>query len=143
MKQLLTIVAMCLVATPALAEDVSDHTLAALGLSDLQRVDDSQGMQIRGMSSNATTSGTSLVFGQLVADLPTGTNFIVVSDINHGFDTAHNHGLNAFSSAIHHQGSAAEGSLVIQTNPGFSGHFSGLAGQAVSSFAGFGKAFGQ
>jgi hypothetical protein len=143
MKQLLTMAAVCLIAVPAIGGEVSHQTLSQLGLGDLQAVSDAQGMQVRGKSSNAVTSGTSLVFGQLIADLPTGTSFIVVSDVNHAFDTAHNHGLNAYSLAGHQHGSAADAALLILTNPGFDGQLAGAAGQAASQFGGIGKAFGQ
>lgn len=143
MKHVLTMAAICLVTAPAIGGEVSPQTLSQLGLGELQVVSDAQGMQVRGKSSNAVTSGTSLVFGQLVADLPTGTNFIVVSDVNHAFDTAHNHGLNAYSLAGHNHGSAAEAALIIQTSPGFDGQLAGIAGQAASPFAGLAKAFGQ
>src|SRR5690606_11527350 len=84
MKQVLTIAAICLMAAPAIGGEVSDQTLSQLGLGDLQAVSDAQGSQVRGFGgywnkhnsgkasgAHAVTSGTSLVFGQLVADLPT------------------------------------------------------------------------
>jgi hypothetical protein len=152
MKRVLTIAAVCLMAAPAIGGEVSNQTLSQLGLTDLQAVSDDQGMQIRGFGgywnkhkdsgkaggSNAVTSGTSLVFGQLVADLPTGTNFIVVSDVNHAYSSAQNGGFNALSKAGHSHGSAAEAILSVE---GFNGTLAGVAGKAASPWGGFAKAY--
>lgn len=152
MKRVLAITAICLMAAPAIAGEVSDQTLSQLGLGDIQPVSDAQGMEIRGFGgywnkhkdsgkaggSNAVTSGTSLVFGQLVADLPTGTNFVVASDVNHAYSSAQNGGFNALSKAGHSTGSAAEAVLSVE---GFNGQFAGVAGKAASPWAGFAKAW--
>ena len=49
------VVVMLMFAAPAFAGDgnVSQGTLSSLGLGDMQTVSDAEGMQVRGMSSNA------------------------------------------------------------------------------------------
>jgi hypothetical protein len=79
----LVLTAMLACAAPALAGDgaISGDTLSAIGLSGMQTVSDSQGMEVRGQASAfAMTIGTSLVFGQLVT--PDTKNFVVGSDVN-------------------------------------------------------------
>lgn len=151
MKRVLTIAAICLMAAPAIGGEVSDQTLSQLGLTDLQAVSDADGMQIRGKSgyrggrskgnggAHAVTSGTSLVFGQLVADLPTGTNFLVLSDVNHAYDSAWSG--HSSAKAAHMHGSAIDGALVIPIEQGFEGYLTGFAGKAASPYAGFANAY--
>jgi len=58
---------LALVAVPAFAEDgaVPRATLVSLGLGDLQRISDAQGMQVRGQASFfSRVRGTTVVFGQ-------------------------------------------------------------------------------
>lgn len=148
MKKCLAIVAVCLMAGPAMAGDVPQDALADLGLGGMEVISDAQGMQVRGKSSNAVVSGTSLIFGQLVADLPTGTNFVAGSDVNHYYSSAENAGLNASSTA---QGSQGSG-LILTLGPivgtggllQFQGTLTGQAGQVtMPGFAGnaFASAF--
>ena len=61
-------VLLALLAVPALAEDgaIPRATLVSLGLGDLQRISDAQGMQVRGQASFfSRVRGTSLLFGRL------------------------------------------------------------------------------
>jgi len=143
MKKCLAIVAVCLMAAPAMAGEVSEGALSALGLGGMEVMSDAEGMQVRGMSSDAVVSGTSLAFGQLVADLPTGTNFVVLSDVNHYFASAENAGLNAFSTAGGDSGSGIQGLLGpinVNGSPAFDGTFQGFAGTATG-FGGVANAF--
>jgi hypothetical protein len=135
MKKCLAIVAVCLLAAPAMAGEIPQGALADLGLGGMQTMSDAQGMQIRGKSSNAVVSGTSLVFGQLVADLPTGTNFVVGSDVNHYYASSENVGLNASSTA---QGSSGS-RLILSLGPiggndvlFFQGNLTAQAGQVTA-----------
>jgi len=62
------LVLLALVAVPAFAEDgaVPRATLVSLGLGDLQRISDAQGMQVRGQASFfSRVRGTTVIFGQL------------------------------------------------------------------------------
>jgi hypothetical protein len=140
MKKCLAIVAVCLMAAPAMAGEIPQGALAELGLGGMQVMSDAQGMQVRGKSSNAVVSGTSLIFGQLVADLPTGTNFIVGSDVNHYYSSAENAGLNASSTATGSQGSGlilTLGPIVTGAGLQFQGTLTGQAGQTtLPGFAG-------
>jgi hypothetical protein len=140
MKIHLMIVAVCLVSAPAVAGEIPHGALADLGLSGMETMTDAQGLQVRGKSSNAVVSGTSLVFGQLVADLPTGTNFVVGSDVNHYYASAENAGLNASSTVQGSSGSALN--LSLGPFPGndvliFQGALTAQAGQVTApGFAG-------
>ena len=131
-------------AVPAFADDgqVSRSALADLGLGGMEVVSDEAGMEVRGMSSNASAYGGSLVFGQLVF----GANFFVASDLNGGQSSAENAGLNATSSANQGpQGSSIIGNLTVN-NPAlaFIGNFVGNAGNASNiGAAGFSAAFAQ
>jgi hypothetical protein len=89
MKNVLVVLSVVSVlgAAPALAEDVPDVTLSALGLGGMQSVSDVEGSQVRGgavtlphASSFGFVTGTSLVFGQLLT--PDAKNFIVGSSTN-------------------------------------------------------------
>lgn len=144
MKKCLAIVAVCLMAAPAMAGDVPDGALSALGLGGMQTMTDAQGMQVRGKASEAVVSGTSLVFGQLVADLPTGTNFVVGSDVNHYYATA----VSATDDAVAQgdSGSAIQltlGPIDFDTGT-FSGNFTGalVGGAGGPVGGGFANAFG-
>jgi hypothetical protein len=140
MKKCLAIVAVCLMATPAMAGEVPQGALADLGLGGMQVMSDAQGMQVRGKSSNAVVSGTSLIFGQIVADLPTGTSFVAGSDVNHYYSSAENAGLNAVSQATGSQGSGlilTLGPIVNLAGLQFQGTLTGQAGQTtLPGFAG-------
>ena len=95
MKKCLAIVAVCLMATPAMAGDVSEGALSALGLGGMEVMSDAEGMQVRGMSSNS--QGTSLTqFTLNLFDPATGAD-LSVSDSAFGRVTDENAGLNAFS----------------------------------------------
>jgi hypothetical protein len=147
MKKCLAIVAVCLMAGPAMAGEVPQGALADLGLGGMEVMSDAQGMQVRGKSSNAVVSGTSLVFGQLVFDSALGTQFVVGSDVNHYFSSAENAGLNASSTATGSQGSGlilSLGPIVNLAGLQFQGTLTGQAGQTtLPGFAGnaFAQAF--
>jgi hypothetical protein len=100
---------------PALAEDghVSHQTLSAIGLGGMQVVSDTDGMQVRGMSSSAWSSGRSLLSAQLID--PATNSFVVGSDTNGAFSTAENAGLNSVSSASHSQASNLALNLAVAT----------------------------
>jgi len=127
---------------------VPPSALAALGLGGMEPVSDSQGMEIRGLSSSAAAGGTSLVFGQLLDPSSPG-NFFVASDTNGGGSTAENGGLQIFSLATSGpQGSSIAGQLTLQSgNPlitTFTGVFLGNAGHAANlGNAGIAFAFGR
>lgn len=70
-KTLLALFAM-LVATPVMATEPTD--LSSLGLSDIQVVSEDAGMQVRGLSSNAYSSGLSTVRAFAI-DVATGATF--------------------------------------------------------------------
>jgi hypothetical protein len=92
-------VVLVLFAAPALAGDgnVSQGTLSSLGLGDMQTVSDAEGMQVRGMSSSAWATGSS-VFSAFLFDPFSGANFsFSVADT--GRATDENAGLNNTSSA--------------------------------------------
>ena len=143
-KALAFVLPLVVAAMPAFADDgqVSRSALADLGLSGMEVVSDEAGMEVRGMSSNASVYGGSLVFGQLVF----GANFFVASDLNGGQASAENAGLNAASNATQGpQGSSVIGNLTIN-NPAlaFIGNFVGNAGNASNvGAAGFSAAFAQ
>lgn len=144
MKKCLMMIAVCLLAAPANADDVPQQTLSALGLGEMTVMSDDAGMQVRGLSSNASAMGLSLTFGQLVYIDQFGQNFQVASDVNAAMATAENAGLNAFSTATSTQGSAIFGSLLVLptgVTPGFNGAFTGLAGNAANPFGGTANAF--
>jgi len=116
---------------PALAEDghVSHDTLSAIGLGGMQVASDADGMQIRGMSSSAYSSGTSLIFAQLLD--PATNNFVVGSDTNAAGSTAENAGLNLVSNASSLQSSGLAFNLNIATLTSlYGGSVSGIAGGA-------------
>lgn len=143
-KALAFVLPLVVAAMPAFADDgqVSRSALADLGLGGMEVVSDEAGMEVRGMSSNASAYGGSLVFGQLVF----GANFFVASDLNGGQSSAENAGLNATSNATQGpQGSSIIGNLTIN-NPAlaFIGNFVGNAGNASNiGAAGFSAAFAQ
>jgi hypothetical protein len=145
MKKCLAIVAVCLMAAPAMAGEIPQGALADLGLGGMETMSDAQGMQVRGKSSDSVVSGTGLVFGQLVADLPTGTNFVVGSDVNHYFASSENAGLNASSTSMGSQGSGlilTLGPITTAAGLQFSGALTAQAGQTtLPGLAG--NAFGQ
>lgn len=138
-KTLAFVLPLIVAAMPAMADDgqVSQSALADLGLGGMTVVSDEAGMEVRGMSSNASAYGGSLVFGQLVF----GGNFFVASDLNGGNSSAENAGLNASSTANQGpQGSSVIGNLVIIA-PAFTGSFVGNAGNASNvGAAGFSAA---
>ena len=74
---------LALVAAPAFAEEgrVSKSALNAIGLSGMQEMSDTDGMNVRGMAIfNAQVKGTSLMFFQLLT--PDTKNFLVGSSVN-------------------------------------------------------------
>lgn len=140
MKNCLAIVAACLIAAPAMAGEISDGTLSALGLDGMQTITDAQGMQVRG-KGEVVVSGTSLVFGQLVADLPTGTNFVVGSDVNHYFATAETGGVDPYAEGASGSGIALSlGPINIGGQEAFSATLMGFAGSTQFTFGGFANA---
>ncbi len=140
-KTLAFVLPLIVAAMPAMADDgqVSNSALADLGLGGMTVVSDEAGMEVRGMSSNASAYGGSLVFGQLVF----GANFFVASDVNGGSASAENAGLNANSTANQGpQGSSIIGNLTVN-NPAlaFMANFVGNAGNASNvGAAGFSAA---
>lgn len=139
MKKSLAAMALCLFATQTFAGEVPSSTLSSLGLGGMERISDAAGREVRGMSSNAAAMGLSLTFGQLVYIDQFGQNFVVASDVNMSAATAENAGLNAFSTASSRQGSGVFGNLSVlpsAVTPGFTGQFTGLAGDAANAFAG-------
>jgi hypothetical protein len=126
------------IASPAFSEDgaIPSSTLAALGLTDMELVSDSDAMQVRGLSSSASGRGTSLVFGVLV-DPATPGNFFVASDVNGSGATAENGGWRVLSRASSGpQGSSGVGQLTIESgNPAivvYNGMFAGNSGHAAN-----------
>ena len=122
-------------AAPAMAGDgqVSSNQLAALGLSGMQPMSDAQGMHVRGMSSAAKSSGSSLVFGVLI-DPHTGS-FVAGSSVNFSKATAENAGLNSLSTAGHNQNSALALALnVVTATSSFNGALAGGAGGSGFAF---------
>lgn len=132
MRTALTLAAaLMLLAAPALAGDnhVPQSTLAAVGLGEMQVLDDAQGHEVRGMSSNALAMGLSLVSG-LIVD-PASKSFVFGSDVNAAMATAENAGLNPFTTAQTNQLSTINLNLIVlpsATHPGFNGFIVGAAG---------------
>jgi hypothetical protein len=137
-----------LFAAPALAEDgnIPQGALSRLGLGGMQVVSDAHGMQVRGLSSNAASGGSSLLFGQLTFNSAVGTQFVVGSDFNTSRGTAENAGLNASSTANHSQGSGlilTLGPIIDLAGLQFDGALTGQAGQTtLPGLAGNGFALG-
>jgi hypothetical protein len=150
MKATLILAAAAIVAfsSSAFAGDgnVSRANLSALGLGGLQPMSDAQGMQVRGMSSNAASGGSSLIFGALTFNDGSGTQFVAGSDFNTSRSTAENAGLNASSTANHSQGSGlilTLGPIVNAAGLQFTGALTGQAGQTtLPGLAGNGFALG-
>jgi len=129
-------VLVALVAVPVLAGDgkVPQSVLQSLGLSGLQEMSDSDGMQVRGMSAEAFAFGASSLFAQL-SDPSNPGNFVTATDINGGRGSDENAGLSANALATQGpQGSSLAVSLDIQSgNPAiqvFLGTIMGNAGNA-------------
>ena len=99
MRKLSVFVVLALVASPAFAQDgsVSQDTLAALGLGDMQVMSDEQGMKVRGMSSNAQSTGLA-AFSMLLANPLTG-DVIQLGGSNFARGTAENAGVQVASAA--------------------------------------------
>ncbi|HEX5103138.1 MAG TPA: hypothetical protein VFV87_04975 [Pirellulaceae bacterium] len=150
MKQTSTFFAalLALASVPALADDgqISKTALRSLGLGGMQVLSDADGMQIRGLSSNAASGGTSMIAGQLVFNDANGSQLVTGSDLNTSRSTAENAGLNAVSNATHSQGSGlilTLGPIVNFAGFQFSGALSGQAGQTTApTLAGNGFALG-
>jgi hypothetical protein len=148
MKKFVAVVFAVLVAAPVLAGDgqVSQKDLAALGLGKLQSMSDSQGMAVRGLSSNAASGGQSLLFAQLSFTDANGTQFVLGADVNVSATSAENAGLNASSTALHSQGSGviiSLGPIVNLAGLQFLGSATGQGGQTtLPGFAGNGFAQG-
>ncbi|MGE0373952.1 MAG: hypothetical protein AB7I48_04745 [Planctomycetaceae bacterium] len=133
---------------PALAEDgrVPQSTLSAVGLAGMHVLSDAQGLQVRGLSSNAASGGSSLLVGQLTFNDANGTQFVFGSDFNTSRATSENAGLNPVSTAQHNQGSGLILTLGPIVNGGgliFNGALTGQAGQTtLPGLAGNGFASG-
>ena len=146
MKQSLCALIVCLTTTPAIGGEVSDSTLAALGLSGLERLSDSESMKIRGRSSSATASGGSFVVGQLsyTNEFNTFTQFDTAAI---SFRFADNQaGLNAFSAASQNHFAFTTNNLFILPTamaPGFSGSYNGQTGTNVTAAGGTAMATAQ
>lgn len=128
--------AVALMALPAWAGDgkVPKSVLSSLGLSGMQEMSDTDGMQVRGMSADAFAFGASSLFAQL-SDPSNPGNFITLTDVNGGRGSDENAGLSADALANQGpQGSSVAGSLDIQSgNPAvqvFLGTVLGNAGNA-------------
>ena len=100
------VVLLALVAVPALAEEgnVPQATLSSLGLGGMQVMSDTDGMQVRGLSSNAQATSLSL-FSAFLFDPNTGVNFSF-NGADFGRATDENAGLNAASSATVNSGAS-------------------------------------
>jgi hypothetical protein len=134
-----TAVIVVLCAAPALAGDgqVSSNQLAKLGLGGMKVMTDTQGMQVRGMSSNTQSDGLSLVFGVLTFSSPNGTVFVVGADTNRARATSENAGLNAVSFSQHSQRSA----IALQLGPIVGPGGLQFLGFAIGGAGGNGTAF--
>ena len=132
MRTLLTTAALLAMGfAPAMAEDghVSHQTPSAIGLRGMQVVSDTEGMQVRGMSSNAWSSGASTISAQLF-DPATG-GFASATTANGAGSSAENAGLVAFSNASHSQGSGINPALnlnIVTLGSNFSGAVVGQIG---------------
>jgi len=106
---------------------VPKSTLDTLGLAGMQTVSDEEGMQVRGMSSNAMTMGLSLVSGLLID--PDTKSFIFGTDTNAAASSAENAGKQVLTQASHVQSSALNLSLNVSSVGGvFNGVLMGGAG---------------
>ena len=117
-----------LICAPAMADNhVPRATLEMLGLGEMEVLNDSQGMEVRGLSGNAVTMGLSMVSGLLI---DTNTNsFVFGSDTNNAMATAENAGLHILTMVGHSQMSAVSLNLDVTTiNGAFSGILMGGAG---------------
>ena len=125
MRLIVATLAVALLANSAQAENnVPGSTLEALGLGTMKA---NSGSQVRGMSSNAVTGGTSLVSGVLVDG--TTNSFIFGSDANVSGASAENAGLQPLTVSSSGQGSSIALSLdVLSVNGQFSGILLGIAG---------------
>ena len=99
MRKLSVFVVLAFMAAPAFAQDgnVSQDALASLGLGGMELISDAQGMEIRGMSANAQSTGLSL-FGMFLYDPNTGSA-IQLNGSNFARGTAENAGLQAATTA--------------------------------------------
>ena len=119
-------VVVLLAAAPAFAGDgnVSQGTLSALGLGDMQVVSDSQGEQVRGKFSwFGSVKGTSLIFAQLLD--PNTKEFVVASSVNEVDANAESTEAGVDLGLFKSHGVQLEFTL---STPGFSGFVSGNAG---------------
>lgn len=119
---------------PVVADDgnVPQSVLADLGLAGMKTVSDAEGMQVRGMSSNAMSMGLSLVTGLLID--PATKSFVFGVDANAAMASAENAGLQVLSTARHIQASSVNLNLTVTTNTSF---FTGVltGGAGGSGFA--------
>lgn len=126
MKYTLLATAVMLMGGAAMAGDgqVSQSTLSQLGLGELQVMTEAEGMEVRGMSSNAMSMGTSLVFGQLID--PATKSVMAGSSIN---TAGANGGKWSFSFAKQSQDSSLHLNLHVWSwKSPFHGSLSGWAG---------------
>lgn len=105
MRASMMVAVLALLAAPALAEEgrVSNAKLKALGLNGMTVMSDAEGMQVRGMSSNASSGGASLIVGQIAFSTAEGNVFTFGSDYGFGFGSGENAGLNALTTALHNR----------------------------------------
>jgi hypothetical protein len=124
---LLLAMAVALWAEEAQASDrpVPASTLAAVGLPDLQMLNDAQGNEVRGMHRGAKAFGKSII-SALILD-PESNSFIVGTDANSA--TASVQGRFAASQ----QTSAVAVSLIVEPSGNFSGFSSAIIGGAGGS----------
>lgn len=129
-------------AAEPIQRQVPAAVLGELGLGGLQPLSDESAMTVRGASSFVVAGGGSLLWGQVQFMGQTDTFVAVETNASHSFaaDMDGNP-----SQATTMQGSAIADGLVVfeDFTMVFSGGFSGMAGGAVSPFAGFANAFGQ
>ena len=94
-------VVMVLCAAPAFAGDgnVPQGALSSLGLGDMQVLSDAEGMQVRGMSSSASTSST-FTFALSIVDALSPTSFsMTITGSQSAIASETNGGVNDVSNA--------------------------------------------
>ncbi len=106
------------VAVPAFAGDgqVPQATLRALGLGGIQVASDAEGMQVRGLSSSAASSGMT-AFSMAVVDPLTASTFLFAG-ANFSRATEENAGLNTTSNATANTATGLAVPINININAG-------------------------
>ena len=130
-----------LVASPAVAQEgnVSQSTLSQLGLSGMQVMTDTEGMEIRGMSAWSSSGGGSIVSGGLIYNDGNETYFVSAGSANSagsGSSTRYRRG----TRAGHSQGSDAGATLYVG---GFPADGNGGGGIPIASFGGSAGGYGK